>query len=359
MGVKLAVHQKHIIPFVLRRLDESVLLVSVGCIEVNDLLVLVGLILGDGLAVVLQREILAVRVLEQGELQSPLAELLVGEHAIFNEQFEVVPLFLPSVTLVLEYLLQSVGHLLGDVGRDLLDILVGLQVASGDVKRNVRRVDDTVQKRQEVRDDVVHVVGDEHLVAVKLDVVLLDRHPVLDLREVEDSGEVERIVHVQMDVEQRVFLHRVEIPVELHIVLFLQFGRFAGPQRLDLVDDVVLVGVDIFAVLPFLFLAEDDWNRHELAVLVQKLLDLTLRAVVLGGLVVKVKCDDGASLTLVARPHLELRVALAAPDHALSAFFPGKRLNRHLLRDHKRGIESQSEVADDVLVLVLLKELSS
>ena len=68
MGVKLAVHQKHIISFVLRRLDESVLLVSVGCIEVNDLLVLVCLILGDGLAVVLQREILAVRVLEQGNL---------------------------------------------------------------------------------------------------------------------------------------------------------------------------------------------------------------------------------------------------------------------------------------------------
>ena len=358
MGVKLAVHQKHIIPFVLRRLDESVLLVSVGCIEVNDLLVLVGLVVSHGLAVVLKGEILAVGVLQEGKLQRPLAELLVGEHAIFNEQLEVVPLLLPRLALVLEYLLQSVGHLLGDVGRDLLDILVGLKITSGHVERDVRRIDDTVKEGQEIRDDVLDVVGDEHLVAVELDVVLLDRHPVLDLREVEDAGEVERIVNIQVDVEQRILLHRVEIPVELHVVLLLQLGRLAGPQRLDLVDDVVLVGVDIFAVLPFLFLAEDDWNRHELAVLVQKLLDLTLRAVVLGGLVVKVKCDDGASLSLVARPHLELRIAFAGPDDPARSLFPGKRLDSHFLRDHESRVESQAEMADDVLILVLLEELT-
>ncbi len=161
-----------------------------------------------------------------------------------------------------------------------------------------------------------------------------------------------------MDEEQRILLHRVEIPVELHVVLLLQLGRLAGPQRLDLVDDVVLVGVDIFAVLPFLFLAEDDRNRHELAVLVQKLLDLTLRAVVLGGLVVKVKCDDGASLSLVARPHLELRIAFAGPDDPARSLFPGKRLDSHFLRDHEGRVESQAEMAYDVLILVLLEELT-
>ncbi len=316
MGIQLAVHQKHIVALVLGRLDESVLLVGVGGVEVNDLLVLVCLVLCDRLAVVLKREVLPVRVLEQGELHSLLAELLVGEHSIFNEQLEVVPLLLPGVPLVLEDLLQPVSYLLGDVSRDLLDVLIGLKIASGDVKRDVRRVDDTVKKRQEVRDDVIDVIRDEHLVAVKLDVVLLDRHPVLDLREVKDSGKVERIVHIQVDVEQRVLLHRVEIPVELHVVLFLKLGRLTGPERFDLVDDVVLVGIDIFPVFPLLFLAEDDRNRHELAILVQQLLDLALRAVVLGSLVIKVKGDDGTSVGLLARFHLELRIAFATPDNA-------------------------------------------
>ncbi len=179
-----------------------------------------------------------------------------------------------------------------------------------------------MKKCQEVRHDVVHVVRDEHLVAVKLDVILLNCHPVLDFREVKDTCEVERIVHVQMDVEQRVFLHRVEVPIELHVVLFLKLGRLAGPKRLDLVDDIVLVSVNIFSVLPFLLLAEDNRNRHELAVLVQKLLNLTLRAIVLGGLVIEVKGDDSASFVLVARTHLELRIAFAAPNHTFGAVFP-------------------------------------
>ncbi len=125
-----------------------------------------------------------------------------------------------------------------------------------------------------------------------------------------------------MDVEQRIFLHRVEIPVELHVVLFLKLGRLAGPKRLDLVDDVVLVSVDIFSVLPLLLFAEDDRNRHELAVLVQKLLDLALGAIVLGGLVVEIKGDYSAPIVLVARTHLELRIAFATPDHTFSAVFP-------------------------------------
>ncbi len=179
------------------------------------------------------------------------------------------------------------------------------------------------------------MVRDEHLVAVKLDVILLNCHPVLDLREVEDAGEVERIVHVQVNVEQRIFLHRVEIPVELHVVFILKLGRLASPKRLDLVDDVILVGVNIFSVLPFLLFAEDNRNRHELAVLVQKLLDLTLGAIVLGCLIIEVKGDDSTSLVLVARSHLELRIAFAAPDHTFGTVFPGKGLNCHLLGNHE------------------------
>ena len=37
-------------------------------------------------------------------------------------------------------------------------------------------------------------------------------------------------------------------------------------QRGDVVDDVVLVGIDVFAVFPLLFFAEYDRNRQESAI---------------------------------------------------------------------------------------------
>ena len=126
-----------------------------------------------------------------------------------------------------------------------------------------------MQESQEVRDDVVDRIRHKHLVAVKLDLVPGYLHLVLDLREIEDTRQMERIVHIKMDVEQRLVLHRIERTVELHVVLFLQVGRLLRPERFSLVDDIVLVGIDIFAVLPLLLLAEDDRHRHELAVFVQ------------------------------------------------------------------------------------------
>ena len=55
--------------------------------------------------------------------------------------------------------------------------------------------------------------------------------------------------------------------VELLVLLFGDVGGLAGPQRLDVVDDVVLVGVDVLAVLPLLDLAERNRDRQETAVL--------------------------------------------------------------------------------------------
>ena len=71
-------------------------------------------------------------------------------------------------------------------------------------------------------------------------------------------------------MEQRLFSHRVERPVELLVVLVGQVCRLAGPQRLNLVDHIVLVCVNIFAVLPLLLLSEENRHRHELTILVQK-----------------------------------------------------------------------------------------
>ena len=216
-----------------------------------------------------------------------------------------------------------------------------------------------MQQGQKVRHDVVHAVGDEHLVAVELNLVLADFHLILDLREIEDTRQVEGIVHVQVNVEERVLPHRIEGAVELVIVLFLQLGGLAGPQGLDGIDDIVLFGIHIFSVFPLLLLAEDDRHGHKLAVFVQQFLDAAL-----GGkfafILIDKQGDAGSPVLFVALSHLVFGGTVATPTDGLRAILPGKGVDGDLLGDHKGGIEAQAEMADDAanLVLVFFEEFA-
>ena len=69
-GVQLAIHQQHVIALVGGSLDVGVLRLLVGGIQTDQVTVLVGLLALDELAVVLDLEILAVAVLQQGELEA-------------------------------------------------------------------------------------------------------------------------------------------------------------------------------------------------------------------------------------------------------------------------------------------------
>ena len=136
-----------------------------------------------------------------------------------------------------------------------------------------------MKQRKEVRHNVIHMVCNEHLVAIELNLILLDSHSLLNLREVENTCQMERIVHIQMDVEQRIFVCRIKCPIEILVILIFQLRWLAGPQRLYSVDYLIFISIYIFTVFPFLLLAENNRERHEFAVLVQKLLDLALGSI--------------------------------------------------------------------------------
>ena len=357
MGVQFAVHQQNVVPEVLRRLDLDILIIEVGSVQVDHLLVFVGLFGFDCLAIVFEAEELAVGILEQCEVHGALAELLVGKHAVLNEEFEVVPFLLELLTLLLEDFFQSVGDLLGNIGADLLDVGVALQVAPGHIQRDVRGVDHAVKQSKEIRHYVVDVVRNEHLVAVELDLVLVDGHAFLDLGEVKHAGEVERIVHVQMNPEHRFLIERIEGLVEVLVVFFLEFGRSLGPDRVDVVDNVVFLGFYLLAVLPFGFLAKHNRNRHELAVFVEQLGYASLCGELLAVLV-EVEGDHSAAVSLLSVLHVVFRRTVAGPFHRLCAILPGKSVDFDLLAHHESGIESEAKVADDALVLVLLEKLA-
>ena len=54
MRIKLTVHEQDIVALGLGRLDVRVLGIGIGGVKVDDLLVLVGLLVGDSLAVILE-----------------------------------------------------------------------------------------------------------------------------------------------------------------------------------------------------------------------------------------------------------------------------------------------------------------
>ena len=92
---------------------------------------------------------------------------------------------------------------------------------------------------------------------------------------------MEGIVDVEVNPEQRLILHWIKLAVELFIVLILQGRRCLGPQRLNIVDDIVFIGLHLLAVFPFSLLAEGDGHGHELAVFVEQSLNLVMLQVFL------------------------------------------------------------------------------
>ena len=168
---------------------------------------------------------------------------------------------------------------------------------------------------------------------------------------------MERVVDVQVDREQRFVAHGVELVVKFLVLLLGNVGRLARPQRIDVVDDVVLVRVDVLAVLPLLDLAEGNRDRQETAVLAQQSLDFRILGIF--ERILRQVQDDGrtAVMRLVGLLHFEFGRPGAAPAHGLGTLLPGFRYDLHLVGHHERRVETQSEMPDDRLVLVLLHEL--
>ena len=179
-----------------------------------------------------------------------------------------------------------------------------------------------MQQRQELRHDALHGVGHEHLVAIELDLVAVQVEVALDAGEIEDTRQFEGIIHIQVDPEERLLAHRIEVLVELLIVLLLQLRRFADPGRGGVVDDVVGIRIDILAILPLLLFAEGDLYRQETAILGQQSVQLFLVEELLA-LVVDVEHNICTPIGLFGLFQGIRRCTVAAPFHGYGTLFIG------------------------------------
>ena len=272
----------------------------------------------------------------------------------------------------LEHGVQFVRDLLGDVAADFLHIGILLQVRTAYVQGDVRRVNDPVEQRQEIGDDVLYVVRNEDLVRVEVNLVTSQFHFLLQLREVEDSSQVEREVHVQVDVEERIFeVHRIEILVELRIVFVLQIGWSLAPKRccgidhprhlrFNLLDVSVFVLFTAGVIVPFRACAVDYFDRHELAILGKDALNAGIFQE-FGAIIRNVQYDVRTAFCFLDRINGVGRRTVATPFDRGGVFSLTPCDDVHVLRHHKGRVEAQPEVTNDgrfsFFALVFIEEL--
>ena len=156
--------------------------------------------------ILLEGQIFALHGLKQQGVLDPLIELLVPDAAILDEGMDVVPILLVVLALGVVFAHQAVGHLAGDVGRNLFHIPVVLQEGTRDVQRQFRAIDNALEQHQELGNDFLNIIRHEHLAAEQLDLALGRGKLVLDLGEIQNTLEVERVFRVQVNPEQRLLV---------------------------------------------------------------------------------------------------------------------------------------------------------
>ena len=98
------VHQQNIIAFVSGGLYEAELRLCIGSVEVDQLVVLIGLRgLNQGLVLVPGEEFMF-GISKEEKFQRFLIKFLICQHSIFNEKLQIVPFFLQFIPFVFENL---------------------------------------------------------------------------------------------------------------------------------------------------------------------------------------------------------------------------------------------------------------
>ena len=179
----------------------------------------------------------------------------------------------------------------------------------------------------------------------------------LDFREVEHTGEVEGVVDIQMNPEEGIVLHGIEVAVEGLVILVLQCRGLFGPEGLGDVDDVRFVGLLLAAVLPFGLLAEGNGYGEELAVFLQQFFDAVFFKEFLA-VVVDMEHDVRSALCLVSLFEGEFGVSVATPLVG-RLVLPALGDDVDTFGYHEGAVESESEVSDDGsgIVLVFFQEV--
>ena len=101
-----------------------------------------------------------------------------------------------------------------------------------------------------------------------------------------------------------------------------------------MVDNVVFIGINHLAVFPLLFLAEDDWNDHKLAVFIKQLFNLLLIEEFLA-VVTDMENHVTSTPFFLCLADFESRSSVTSPLHGLASFLIRTRDNVDTIAHHE------------------------
>src|SRR5690606_36527619 len=149
------------------------------------------------------REKFTLRISQKSKWLGLFVEFFIRNHPVLHQGANLIPLLFEFFSVVLEKLGKLVRDLPGDVTVDFFHVGVTLQIAPRHVERNVRRIDHTVQQREKLRYYLTHLIRDKNLIGVQLYLVLLDLYAFADLWKIQDPCQIERVIDIEVDPEQR------------------------------------------------------------------------------------------------------------------------------------------------------------
>ena len=309
-----------------------------------------------------ERYIAAVYDFHEERVFRLIIELAVAECGVFAESLDVAPHLFKALAVILEERVQLVGNLFDDVRRDLGNIAVILQVASRNIEGQLGAVEHAAQHQEIFGDDFLDVVGNEYLVVVELDLSFHVGKLMREFREVQNALEVEGVVRLDVQPEERIVEVTEYLVVERFVLLVGAFGGILLPQGHRVVDRLFLG--DFFAFLGFfrILVCKVDLDRHERTVFFEYRAQF-IRLEVLCALVVDMH-DDGraAILFVVGDIHFIGALVRADPLHGIAAAV-GTAAYLYAVADHKRRVKAETEVTDDTVgralafALILLDKL--
>ena len=217
-----------------------------------------------------------------------------------------------------------------------------------------------MEQSKEIRNNTFYRIRNINLITIQLNLILIQINIALYLREVEDTGQMERIVYIQMNPEQRFVWHRIKLTIEFFIIFVRQFTRFLCPQRNGVIDDIIFRRLYLFAVFPLFLFTKSDGNGQEAAIFLQEGRDAWLLEKLLA-IIINIQYDICTTIRFLHLFKCKLRTTVASPFYGLCTFFIWFGDNFNLLGNHECRVEPKSEVSNDGIriVFIFFKEIVS
>ena len=113
---KLVVDEQHVVALVFGGFDVAVLSSLVGCVQIDEVAVFVGLVGGDKLLVFIKCELLILDIGEKSEFHCCVAEFFIRQHTVFDKYLDVVPFCFVFVAAILENIFKLGGNFFRNIG---------------------------------------------------------------------------------------------------------------------------------------------------------------------------------------------------------------------------------------------------